>query len=101
MGGGGKLTLRVLNGKGLESQESLGKSDPYCKVEVEGVEKKTEAISNDLNPEWNEDFTFNVKGTIQFVHFEIRHCRIARLKIVKCRKIIAPRFTGFLFLKNH
>src|SRR6185295_16940746 len=45
----------------LKDEDSLGKSDPYVELWLEkGYKQKTTTKKNDLNPKWNESFTFNV-----------------------------------------
>ena len=59
--GGGKLKVKVVNGRGLQNKETLSTSDPYCLLELGGQSKKTKHISSNLNPDWNEEFVLNVK----------------------------------------
>ena len=59
--GGGKLKVKVINGRGLQNKETLSTSDPYCLLELGGQAKKTKHISSNLNPDWNEEFVLNVK----------------------------------------
>ncbi|NXN29881.1 MCTP1 protein, partial [Nycticryphes semicollaris] len=39
----------------------LGKSDPFCVVELNNDRLLTHTVYKNLNPEWNKVFTFNVK----------------------------------------
>ncbi|XP_077570706.1 multiple C2 and transmembrane domain-containing protein 1-like [Stigmatopora nigra] len=39
----------------------LGKSDPFCIVELSNDRLQTHTVYKNLNPEWNKVFTFNVK----------------------------------------
>ena len=57
---GGKLKVKVVNGRGLQNKET-STSDPYCMVELGEQMQKTKYISSNLNPDWNEKFVFNVK----------------------------------------
>ncbi|KAG6005516.1 hypothetical protein E4U54_000324 [Claviceps lovelessii] len=53
----GNLRVDVLNGVDLPSADRNGKSDPYCKFELNGQEVfKTKVIKKTLNPVWNEFF---------------------------------------------
>ncbi|GAB0139449.1 hypothetical protein EsHS_00000102 [Epichloe bromicola] len=53
----GKLRVDVLDGIELPSADRNGKSDPYCKFELNGQEVyKTKVIKKTLNPTWNEFF---------------------------------------------
>ncbi|CDS40655.1 myoferlin [Echinococcus multilocularis] len=56
--------LRVLVEKAvnLKNVELIGKSDPYCRLEFKGEKKKTKHINDNLNPEWNENIEFDLKG---------------------------------------
>ena len=59
--GGGKLKVKVVNGRCLQNKETLSTSDPYCMVELGEQMQKTKYVSSNLNPDWNEEFFLNVK----------------------------------------
>ncbi|KAI9830545.1 MAG: hypothetical protein M1819_005503 [Sarea resinae] len=51
----GVMRLHFQNARDLRNLETLGKSDPYVRVLVSGVEKgRTVAFQNNLNPDWDE-----------------------------------------------
>lgn len=53
----GNLRVDVLSGHDLPSADRNGKSDPYCKFELNGVEVyKTKVQKKTLSPVWNEFF---------------------------------------------
>jgi hypothetical protein len=57
----GKLRLDILDGQDLPSADSNGKSDPYCKFELNGNEIfKTKVQKKTLSPTWNEFFELDV-----------------------------------------
>ena len=58
----GKLRVKVLNGRNLQNKETFQTSDPYCMLELGSSSHKTKHISSNLNPDWNEEFVFDVKG---------------------------------------
>ena len=60
-GSGGYLTpigvmrLHFQNARNLRNVETMGKSDPYVRVLLSGIEKgKTVTFQNNLNPDWDE-----------------------------------------------
>jgi Ca2+-dependent lipid-binding protein len=60
-GSGGYLTpigvmrLHFRNARNLRNVETMGKSDPYVRVLLSGVEKgRTVTFKNNLNPDWDE-----------------------------------------------
>ncbi|XVF73931.1 hypothetical protein PTKIN_Ptkin13bG0020400 [Pterospermum kingtungense] len=60
----GILDVKVLRAIKLKKKDILGKSDPYVKLkltEEKLTAKKTTVKHNNLNPEWNEEFSFVVK----------------------------------------
>jgi Ca2+-dependent lipid-binding protein len=60
----GKLRVTVVKATGLKNLEKIGKSDPYVRLFVRVLfKKKTKVIDNNLNPEWNEVFEFDVEDT--------------------------------------
>jgi C2 domain-containing protein len=53
----GNLRVDVLDGEDLPSADRNGKSDPYCKFELNGEEVyKTKVQKKTLHPAWNEFF---------------------------------------------
>ena len=51
----GVMRLHFQNAKNLRNVETMGKSDPYVRVLLSGIEKgRTVTFQNNLNPEWNE-----------------------------------------------
>lgn len=57
----GKLRVDVIDAKDLPSADRNGKSDPYCKFDLNGVEVyKTKVIKKTLTPTWNESFEVDV-----------------------------------------
>lgn len=61
----GNLRVDVLDGADLPSADSNGKSDPYCKFELNGQEVfKTKTQKKTLHPAWNEFFEVPVPSRI-------------------------------------
>ena len=61
LGSGGYITpigvmrLHFQSARGLKNLETMGKSDPYVRVLLSGIEKgKTVTFQNNLNPDWDE-----------------------------------------------
>jgi Ca2+-dependent lipid-binding protein len=51
----GVIRLHLKNAKDLRNVETVGKSDPYARVLLSGVQKaRTVTWKNNLNPEWDE-----------------------------------------------
>lgn len=58
----GKLTVTVVRAQGLKNMEMIGKSDPYVIAYVRVLfPAKTKTIENNLNPVWDETFSFDVE----------------------------------------
>ncbi|XP_021902749.1 synaptotagmin-2 [Carica papaya] len=60
----GILSVKVLKAMKLRKKDLLGASDPYVKLKLSGDKlhiKKTTVKHNNLNPEWNEEFSLVVK----------------------------------------
>eukprot|EP01028_Stygiella_incarcerata_P000881 TRINITY_DN1138_c1_g1_i8.p1 TRINITY_DN1138_c1_g1~~TRINITY_DN1138_c1_g1_i8.p1 ORF type:complete len:440 (+),score=161.11 TRINITY_DN1138_c1_g1_i8:36-1355(+) len=53
------LHVKVESGSGLMAAD-LFKSDPYCILNCEGVQKKTRVHKSTLEPVWNESFDFEI-----------------------------------------
>jgi len=52
--------ITAIRGEGLEDKDKIGKSDPYLKIEFGGKSVRTKTIKNNLSPQWNETFTFEL-----------------------------------------
>ncbi|OAX81636.1 hypothetical protein ACJ72_04025 [Emergomyces africanus] len=53
----GVMRLHIQSAKGLRNVETMGKSDPYTRVLLSGLEKgRTVTFANNLDPEWDEVF---------------------------------------------
>ena len=51
----GVMRLHFQNARDLRNVETMGKSDPYVRVLLSGIEKgKTVTFQNNLNPDWDE-----------------------------------------------
>ena len=56
----GKLLVTVLGCRDLEEKDTFGSSDPYVKLGCGGQSFKTKVIKDNINPNFNEQFTFLV-----------------------------------------
>jgi hypothetical protein len=50
----GGLTFELLCATDLPNCDVVGKSDPYCSLNLGGFTQKTETVQNDCNPEFNK-----------------------------------------------
>ena len=51
----GVMRVHVQNARELRNVETMGKSDPYCRILLSGIEKgRTVTWKNNLNPDWDE-----------------------------------------------
>ncbi|CAG8484717.1 8704_t:CDS:2 [Ambispora leptoticha] len=59
----GELRVVVVEAKNLKDTDLIGKSDPYVELWIEkGYKQKTTVKNNTVEPQWNEDFKFNIHG---------------------------------------
>ncbi|GBB94769.1 hypothetical protein RclHR1_02410015 [Rhizophagus clarus] len=61
----GTLTVTVVEAKNLKDEDLIGKSDPYINLILDKTNKQiqhTTTKSGDLNPTYNETFTFRTDG---------------------------------------
>lgn len=68
----GVLRFHFQSAKDLRNLETMGKSDPYVRVLLSGIEKaKTVAFQNNLNPEWDEIVYVPVHSTREKLTLEV------------------------------
>ena len=52
------LTVTILQGKGLKAQDTFGKNDDFCTIEVGKQKKKTKTLDGaGANPKWKNEVT--------------------------------------------
>lgn len=56
----GRLQVTICGARRLHDNQVVGIPDPYAKIRIEGKYYKTKIIKNNLNPVWNETFSFQV-----------------------------------------
>ncbi|KAF1952858.1 tricalbin [Byssothecium circinans] len=68
----GVLRLHFQNARNLRNVETMGKSDPYVRVLLSGVEKaRTVTFKNNLNPDWDEVVYIPVHTTREKLALEV------------------------------
>jgi Ca2+-dependent lipid-binding protein len=68
----GVMRFHFRNARDLRNLETLGKSDPYVRVLLSGIEKgRTVTFQNDLNPDWDEVIYVPVHSTREKLTLEV------------------------------
>ncbi|KAL0904697.1 hypothetical protein M5K25_026833 [Dendrobium thyrsiflorum] len=66
----GLLKVIIVEGKRLAIRDFIS-SDPYVIVRVGELMEKTKVIKRCLNPVWNEELTFSIKGPVTDLKLEV------------------------------
>ena len=68
----GVMRIHCQNARDLRNLETMGKSDPYVRILLSGVEKgKTVTFQNNLNPDWDEILYVPVHSTREKLVLEV------------------------------
>lgn len=68
----GVMRLHFQSAKDLRNLEAMGKSDPYVRVMLSGIQKaRTVTFENDLNPEWDEVLYVPVHSAKELLTLEV------------------------------
>ena len=68
----GIMRLHFQNARDLRNVETMGKSDPYVRVLLSGIEKgKTVTFQNNLNPDWDEVIYVPMHSTREKLTLEV------------------------------
>lgn len=68
----GVMRIHVHGGKDLKNLDTVGKSDPYARVLLSGIQKRrTPTWKNNLNPDWDEIFYIPVHSTRERLTLEV------------------------------
>jgi Ca2+-dependent lipid-binding protein len=61
-----------MSGKDLKNLDTVGKSDPYARVNLSGIQKRrTPTWKNNLNPEWDEVFYVPIHSAREKLTLEV------------------------------
>ncbi|CAK7205058.1 Tricalbin-2 [Sporothrix eucalyptigena] len=68
----GVMRIHFIKASALRNFETVGKSDPYARVLLSGIEKaRTVTFKNNLNPEWDEVLYVPVHSTRERLQLEV------------------------------
>ncbi|XP_062868413.1 multiple C2 and transmembrane domain-containing protein 2 [Trichomycterus rosablanca] len=66
------LSINLKEGRGLVVRDRCGTSDPYVKFKLEGKTLyKSKVMYKNLNPTWNEFFSFPIRDLQQKLHIKV------------------------------
>lgn len=65
------VNLQVLSGSKLPAKDIGGKSDPFVKIFIADQTAQTKVIKNNLNPQFNETFSFRFLSNPRAIRFEV------------------------------
>lgn len=68
----GVMRIHLQSAKSLRNLEALGKSDPYVRIMLSGIERaRTVTFENDLNPLWDEVLYVPIHSTKERISLEV------------------------------
>ncbi|XP_043080926.1 multiple C2 and transmembrane domain-containing protein 1-like [Puntigrus tetrazona] len=66
------LAINLKEGKNLVVRDRSGTSDPFVKFKLDGKNiYKSKVVNKNLNPIWNESFSFSVRDLDQVLHLKV------------------------------
>ncbi|XP_056622605.1 multiple C2 and transmembrane domain-containing protein 2 isoform X1 [Triplophysa dalaica] len=66
------LTINLKEGRNLVIRDRSGTSDPFVKFKLDGKNiYKSKVVNKNLNPTWNESFSFPIRDVDQTVHVKV------------------------------
>ncbi|KAJ1268986.1 hypothetical protein BS78_07G175300 [Paspalum vaginatum] len=74
-----RLTVRVIEARNLRAMDSNGFSDPYVKLQLGKQRFKTKVIKMNLNPTWDQEFSFLVGDVRDVLKFDVYDEDILRM----------------------
>ena len=63
--------IKVIAARDLEAMDVGGNSDPYAIIKLGDQEKRTQIIKKNLNPVWNEEFSFSIDEIYQPIEVSV------------------------------
>jgi len=60
-----QLTIKLLQGRGLEPKDFNGKSDPYLSIWCGATKHKTKVVPKSLDPVWNETLVLSYSASVK------------------------------------
>ena len=66
-----RLAVRVIRARNLRAMDFNGFSDPYVKLQVGKQRFKTKVVKMNLNPEWDQEFSFVVADVREVLKLDV------------------------------
>ena len=93
------VSVQHLQAQHLPKKDLLGSVDPYCVLRLGNEERKSSTIKKNYNPEWKEDFVFNITDEKEELVVTLYDWdRTSKDDLIGCARVKVPDYLALMRL---